>query len=154
MKNSWCIILFSFVASLPIFGHAQNEIVWSHSYDVSTNTILMTAQLKEHWHLYSQFNDDNSGPVPTEFSFTTSEHIQLIDTVLEPKAMFVYDENFNAELMIFENEVVFKQAVQPGSHGQIEGKILFMLCDDKGCLPPAIETFTLNIELNFSHTHE
>jgi hypothetical protein len=154
MKKSCHILLFVFAASLSLIGTAQDEIVWSHSYDVSTNTILMTAQLKEHWHLYSQYNDDNSGPVPTAFSFTTSEHIQLIDSVVEPKAMVVYDENFDAELMIFENNVIFQQAVQPGSHGKIEGEILFMLCDDKGCLPPALETFTLNIELNFSHTHE
>lgn len=139
-----------FVASMVclFFGsnvQAQGEIKWNYSFDYERSEILMIAQLKDHWHLYSQFIDEHAGPVPTQFAFQTHDDYQIIDGVEEPDPIVFYDKNFDSKLKIFKDEVVFRQRISTSNAIKVEGEILYMLCDNHGCLPPTLEKFTIHI---------
>jgi hypothetical protein len=145
MKNITIIILLLLSASFLNSAHAQKEISWGYFFDVEQSEIVITAKLKEHWHLYSQYNDEDSGPVPTVFSFSHNGGIELIDGVVEPEPIVVFDKNFDAELKHFENEVSFRQRVKVKNSAHVAIEILYMLCDDKGCLPPTVELIEMDI---------
>ncbi len=57
---------------------------------------------------------------------------------IEPKAIAKFDKQFKMNIGFFENEVIFQQKVKLKSAGatNVKGKLEFMVCNDKKCLPP------------------
>jgi thiol:disulfide interchange protein DsbD len=127
-----------------VFG--QDEVKWTFDYDNQSNKVLFKAELKQHWHLYSQFIDENLGPIPTTFEFSENEHVRLVGSVKENIVQTVYDENFGGSLDIIEGKAVFSQEVILERPTTLKGSVLFMLCDHNGCLPPDVVEF--EIEMN------
>lgn len=132
-------------APLSILG--QGEIEWSFEYDSDRKELLYTAQLADGWHLYSQFIDENSGPVATAFKLEKNDSIVLAKKIKEPKGQTVFDKNFNSEITYFSEEVKFTQkinkVIEPTT---VRGNVLFMVCDDNGCLPPDVIEFEIEIK--------
>lgn len=124
---------------------AQDEVNWSFDFDNQTNELVFTAELKEHWHLYSQFIDENLGPIPTTFEFEENEFYHRTGDVKEMNVKTIMDENFGGELDILEGKVVFSQGIVHQAPTNIKGSILYMLCDDKGCLPPDVIDFNIKV---------
>lgn len=140
MKNVVLIFcLFSF------YGMSQSEIKWDVDYHKTENELKFTANLAEGWHIYSQFLDENAGPIPTSFEII-GENIEFIGNVIEPKPTEVYDENFGSDIAYFSDEVVFVQKIKTNSKGKANIEIVYMLCNDEGCLPPAVSEFEVEIE--------
>lgn len=135
------ILLISFQTS-----YSQDVVKWGFDYNSQTGNVEMKASIKEGWHLYSQFVSNDVGPVPTTFTFKTSNDIQLKGAVVEPKPIQKYDENFEAMLDFFEGEVVFTQQVSFKKATTLEGSVTFMVCDDTMCLPPVDKTFTIQLK--------
>ena len=91
------------------------------------------------WHIYSQDNDPNNGPVPTMFEFEWPQGIAPQGAVQECTPLEEYDPNFMMDLKYFEEEVYWRQTVdlsgaQAGD--TIGGYLVFMVCDASMCLPP------------------
>jgi hypothetical protein len=140
MKNLLVIFcLFSF------YGMSQNEIKWDVNYDEAENELKLTAQLADGWHIYSQFMDENAGPIPTIFE-VKGENIDLIGDVEEPEPTKVYDENFGSDIAYFSDTAIFKQKFSLDSKGLINIEVVYMLCNDEGCLPPVAKEFEIEIE--------
>lgn len=137
-------LLFSVFLALSALG--QSKIQWGYSYNESNNTIEIKAVIAEGWHLYSQHVANDIGPVPTSFVFDPSNEIKLIGKVTEPTPIQKYDENFEAMLDFFENEVVFTQRVAVKKDSSMSGTVTYMLCNDTMCLPPVDEKFTIEIK--------
>jgi hypothetical protein len=136
------LLLFS-----PISVLGQGEIEWNFEYDSKKNELVYTAQLADGWHLYSQYIDENSGPVATAFILHESKALQLAKTIEEPKGITIFDKNFNAEITYFSDEVRFTQGVKSVKKDTVlKGKVLFMVCDDHGCLPPDVVKFEIEIK--------
>lgn len=138
------LFLFLF-ASTPVLG--QGEIEWNFEYDLDRKELVYTAQLADGWHLYSQFIDENSGPVATTFKLEKNDSIVLAKKIKEPKGQTVFDKNFNSEITYFSEEVKFTQkinkVIEPTT---VRGNVLFMVCDDNGCLPPDVIEFEIEIK--------
>ena len=124
------ILSITFI-SILFSSYSQDEVKWSFSFDSETNRVLFTADLKPEWHLYSQFIDENLGPIPTTFEFSDNENVSRVGEVKENNVKTVFDENFGGNLDIIEGKAVFSQEVTLNKPTIFKGSILFMLCDDK-----------------------
>lgn len=127
---------------------SQSKITWVFGYNEKSKTIEMKAQLAEGWHLYSQHIANDVGPVPTSFAFTENKSVKFIGRVNEPQSIQMYDENFEAMLDFFEDEVIFRQRVSVKKSTIIEGTVTYMMCNNTQCLPPVNEKFSIQITVN------
>jgi len=56
------------------------------------------------------------------------------------------EPTFMMEVGFFENSVIFQQKVKlKGKKAAVKGKVKFMVCNDKMCLPPDEVQFTVDI---------
>lgn len=96
-----------------------------------------TAIVDKGWYIYSQFMGDD-GPVPTTFSFTADQRVQLNEEVKEEGDLIKkYDELFEMEISKYSHKVVFVQDyTSEDSTGALSGTVTFMTCDNLRCLPP------------------
>ena len=138
MKNRLIFLFLTF--TLGIFSQIEDPLQWSTSVEkVSDNEFILVskATIEEGWHLYSQEVPED-GPIPTTFSFDTSnENFSLIGKILEEKGHTVDDPVFEMKIKFFENSAIFKQRVKTTSDiNTINGVVEFMVCDDTKCLAP------------------
>lgn len=143
MKRIFLIHVFSFI-SVAVFS--QTDVVkWTGNYNASSSTIEMKAIIDEGWHLYSQYVDEDAGPVATSFEFIPNKAVSFIGKVEEPEPVKEFDQNFEAELAYFEKEVVFKQKAKANSKTSQEISVVYMVCNNQMCLPPVEKKITVSI---------
>ncbi len=142
------IFLF-LICCFPVFTiQAQEAIQWEFNYNAKTKQVEIVANINDGWHLYSQFIQNDVGPVPTTITFKSSDDFQLIGAVAEPKAIQKYDENFEAMLDFFEHKVIFTQKIKAKKETTLEGSVTFMVCNETMCLPPVDKKFKITIPKN------
>lgn len=124
---------------------AQDIVQWESRFDREKKSVALTAKIADGWHLYSQHIENNVGPVPTSFTFMSSNDYTLLGQVIEPKAIQKYDENFEATLDFFEKEVTFVQKIEVKNQSILKGTITFMVCNETMCLPPVDKKIELAV---------
>lgn len=138
-----------FLCSFLLIGtslFAQDRVKWDFSYNAATKEIQMKAIISEGWHLYSQHINNTIGPVPTSFTFMENSTVKFEGETKEPKAIHEYDENFEAALDFFKNEVIFTRKIAKAKAGDlVKGYVTFMVCNDVMCLPPVDVDFSITI---------
>lgn len=142
MHKTVLFLVFLFVA---IFSFSQEKVEWSYSFDNETSNIEVKAVVAGGWHLYSQYIDNDLGPIPTSFEFEENAGYTLIGKTIEPESLKEYDENFEGELNFFKDEVVFKQKIKVVESTTVKGVVTFMVCNDTMCLPPTDIEFSIKI---------
>ncbi|MES2555735.1 MAG: protein-disulfide reductase DsbD domain-containing protein [Bacteroidota bacterium] len=138
-------ILLVLITSLSTWVFSQEKVSWAVSYNAAEHQVEFRATIADGWHLYSQFIQNDIGPVPTAFVFDENETVKWSGNVQEPEAIHAYDENFEASLDFFKNQAVFTRKVSTGSKGTITGYITYMVCNEIMCLPPVDESFSITI---------
>lgn len=112
-----------------------------------TYKLVFTADIESGWYVYSQFLDDG-GPIPTSFTFTTEDGIEIIGAIEESGAhkKESFDELFEMNLIKYGEQVTFVQKVKvkPGVK-LVSGYLTFMTCNDESCLPPKDVDFEINL---------
>ena len=141
MKQLMLALLLTFSGIM----YAQDKVNWTVSYNDTEKQLEFRASIAEGWHLYSQFIQNDIGPVPTSFVFNESTAIKWEGKVNEPTPIHAYDENFEASLDFFKDEVVFTRKLKSGSKGVVTGYITFMVCNEIMCLPPVDIDFSVTI---------
>ena len=124
----------------------EAQIEWSFGFNESTSEVELTATLEDGWHLYSQFIDNDLGPIPTSFLFKTSDCLKLLGQTKEPTSIKDYDPNFEGELNFFVSRVTFIQRVKVEGNCEIKGVVDYMICNDTKCLPPTLHEFTISVK--------
>jgi thiol:disulfide interchange protein DsbD len=147
MKKNILLLLFT-AFSITAFSQIYKPVKWKTSTEKlsdSTYNLVITANIEENWHLYSQ-NVPDDGPIPTEFTFTKTSDFELIGKPSEEEGHTIDDKVFNMKIKFFENKATFKQKIKILSNKpfKIKGEVGFMTCDDTSCLPPSY------VDLNFS----
>lgn len=137
--------LVIFLLFISILAHAQQRIAWNFSYNKETKVLELSADLADGWHLYSQHIANDVGPVPTSFQFEENKAIKLIGKVNEPTPTQEYDENFEAMLDFFEDQVVFTQRISVKKDTTLKGFVTFMMCNKTMCLPPSDQQFSIEL---------
>lgn len=145
MKRIFLFVILSFAS---FYSNAQEVIAWEFKYNNTSKQVEIVANIQDGWHLYSQFIQNDVGPVPTTFAFKSSDDFQLVGAVTEPKAIQKYDENFEATLDFFEKKVIFTQNIKSKKASALEGSVTFMVCNETMCLPPVDKKFKITIPKN------
>ena len=144
-------ILFSLVLGLFIstvsFGQIEDPVKWNFEVvSVSDNEVdvVITAEIEDSWHLYSQYVE---GPIPTSFTFFDNKSLEFIDGVVESTPHEDYDKSFDTILKYFEEKAEFRQRVKllSDSVSVLKGEFEFMVCNNGMCLPP--EWVDIELEL-------
>jgi thiol:disulfide interchange protein DsbD len=136
-------------SSLTSFSQSTKQVKWTfNAKKISEKVyeVTWTADINGNWHMYSQNAGD--GPQPTVFTFTKNPLINLDGKVKEVgKMQTVYEEVFKSDVRFYESTVSFVQLVKVKGTAKtnLAGKVEFMVCNDKTCLPPAAVEFAINI---------
>ena len=104
-----------------------------------TYEVHMTATIGGDYHLYAQ-DAGGDGPIATAFTFNKSPLFTLSGVVKEDgKLVKKYEEAWKHDVRYYEKTVDFVQVVQLKSNVKtsLAGKVEFMVCDDRQCLPPS-----------------
>ncbi|MGS2741820.1 protein-disulfide reductase DsbD family protein [Sinomicrobium sp. M5D2P17] len=133
----------------PCLGQIQeNPVQWKTSIEKGkgdTLVVRLKATIQEGWHINSQFNGIQDGPLPTIFDFEKSDRYIMADHVDEPKPLSRIEKAYGDQaLYYFENEAAFTQKIIPVTNDSItvKGTITYMACSSTMCLPPETEEIT------------
>jgi len=124
-------------------------VKWSYGVKKTSSTeavVFLKATIDEGWHVYSQFVKEG-GPVKTTITFSPAADYLLIGKTLEPRPISRMEKVFGIEVGFFENSVVFQQKIKlKKGLATIKGKLEYMTCNDRQCLPPATEEFRIPVK--------
>jgi thiol:disulfide interchange protein DsbD len=136
------IILAIAVLAMSVGAKAQIEtpVKWSYAAKKLSATeavVFFKATIEDGWHIYS-LNVKDGGPIKTSFTFAPSKDYTLTGKVAEPTPVTRFEKSFNMNVSYFEKEVVFQQKIKLKSANvsAIKGKLEYMTCNDRKCLPP------------------
>lgn len=114
----------------------------------SEYNLIYKAEIKDKWHLYSQFLKEG-GALPTEFfydSIQSTNDFKLIGKAIESESVTKFDKVFQMEMTFFDKEATFTQKIKVLNPDlkSITSEISFQACDDEKCIfETAEETFVL-----------
>lgn len=140
------VALFLTVAA---FAQIDEPVKWSYAAKKISATeaiVLVKATIEPGWHIYSQHIKEG-GPIATTFTFTLGKDYTLVGKTIEPKVISKYDDQFKMNIGFFENSVVFQQKVKlKAGAATVKGKVEFMSCNDRKCLPPDEVAFSVTVK--------
>ena len=143
------MLAFVLVCTISAMAQLENPVTWQYAakkINKNEAVLYIKANIEPDWHLYSQ-NIKPGGPNKTEFTFASSKDYSLVGKTQEPKPISKYEKVFKMEVSYFENEVVFKQKIKLNkATTTVKGKVDFMVCDDKQCLPPSEVSFSIPVK--------
>ena len=147
--NYFIALLFSFLFFGKTFAQTQTPVKWQCSYnpiDENNGELIIKASISIDWHIYSQLQSGD-GPLPTTFHFEPTPDYDLIKTVIEPTPETAHSDVFSADVMMFSNEIIFKQKIKRNNTKifTIIGNVECMACNNVSCLPPKKYPLTINI---------
>ena len=146
MKHLFFSLVFILTSSLlvaqetPVKWSFTAEKVSEQEYDV-----VITASIQTGWSIYSQYLENDDGPVKTEFEFKSSKNLQLIGKTEESgNKKESYDELFGMNLIKYSKKAEFKQRVRVTNPSEpVSGFLTYMCCDATSCLPPTDVDFSI-----------
>ena len=135
------------------FANAQvkNPLKWSYTLkkvNATTYEVHIAATIEKGWHVYSQTTPDG-GPVPTTITFSKNPLITLVGVAKETgKLEQRHEALFGVDVNQFSNSVKFVQTikVKAAVKTSVTGSVEFMVCNDRECLPPTTNKFSLPIQ--------
>ena len=155
----WNFFVFALI-TFSVFAQESN-IEWKSSVEKKSDTeytLILKAQLKSGWHLYSQHLPEG-GPLATEFTFENPKNeFTLIGKTSESKTKSTYEKIFEMQTSYFEKEAIFKQKIKVTAAilPKITLNAAYQTCNDEACtFEPGEEIiFTLNHRLTEIKTTE
>ena len=142
VSRALAMACLTFVA-LGASAQIEDPVTWKFglypSEQDGMHDLVVHAEVDTCWHIYSQDNDPNDGPVPTEFAFEWPAGVAAQGNMNECTPIEEYDPNFMLDLKFFEENVYWHQTLDlsgASSDAVIKGYVYFMVCDASMCLPP------------------
>ena len=149
MKKIVFASIFMFIVNIG-FAQVENPVSWVFSatkISAKQYELHMSATVDGNWHIYSQ--QAGEGPEPTSFTFVKNPLVKLDGKVKEVgKLESLYDPNFKSTLKFYNGKVDFVQKVNVKSTANtvIKGTVVYMVCNDRRCLPPKEIPFSIKLE--------
>jgi thiol:disulfide interchange protein DsbD len=148
--KKFSLVVFSTLLSFALLAQSSKQVKWnftSKKIADKTYEVHMTAIINGDFHMYAQ-NAGVEGPLPTAFAFTKNPLLVLDGKVKEKgKLVKKYESVWSGSVNYYEKTVNFIQTVKVRGTAKtnLAGKVEFMVCDEKLCLPPAEVEFSVNI---------
>ena len=131
---------------------AQQKISWTFSAKKLPGNkyeLHMTATPPAGWHVYSQ-NTPDDGALPTSFEFNKNPLVTIPAAKPKENGKIVsyFDKNFKTNVKYFEGKADFVQTVtlKGKAKTNITGQVESMICNDRTCMPPTVEKFTIALQ--------
>jgi len=151
MKKIITVGLFLLLSNI-LLAQIQNPVSWTTSAKkINDNTyeIHVLATIDNGWHIYSQTTPEG-GPIATSFTFTKNPLVTIDGTAKEVGKLETHKEPLfgNIDVKQFSNKVDFVQKVKlkTSVNTSVNVAVEFMVCNDKQCLPPRTENFSVALK--------
>jgi thiol:disulfide interchange protein DsbD len=143
------LALVALFLSLGAYAQIESPVKWSYGAKKISSTeavVFLRATIEDGWHIYSQDVKDG-GPIKTSFTFDPSKDYALVGKTSEPTPVTRFEKAFSMNVSYFEKSVIFQQKIKLKSPdvSVIKGKLEYMTCNDKKCLPPEDLDFSVNL---------
>jgi thiol:disulfide interchange protein DsbD len=131
-------------------AQSSKQVQWNYTAKKiadKTYEIHLSATINGDYHMYAQ-DAGGEGPVPTLFTFTQNPLIVMNGKVKESgKLISKFESAWKHDVKYYEKTVDFIQVVKLKANVKtsLSGKVEFMLCNDKQCLPPAEVEIKVNV---------
>jgi len=149
MKRTSIIIILAVLLNGTVHAQLLKPVKWSYAAKKISATeavIFMKATIETGWHIYS-LNVPDGGPIKTSFTFSPSKSYILSGKPMEPKPVTKFEKTFNMNVSYFENSVIFQQRIKlRTSSPTVKGKLEYMVCSDRQCLPPEEIAFSVPVK--------
>jgi len=132
-----------------LFAQSSKEVKWEWSTKKIGDKLYevhLVATIGGDYHMYSQNGGD--GPVSTSITFSKNPLVALDGKTQEVgKMQKKFEEAFKSTVRFYEKTVDFVQKVKVKGTAKtsVAGKVEFMVCNDKQCLPPTSVDFSVNV---------
>ncbi len=138
------ISVFTLTASAQIYSPVKWAVTLTPAAD-GNYTLLAKATIEEGWWVYSQFLENEDGPIATTINFDAGTHFKLVGKAKESdNAKKIFDKVFEMEVIKFQKYFTIEQKIKVlDASKAISGYINFMTCNDERCLPPTDVEFKL-----------
>lgn len=133
-----------------IMAQSSKQVQWAYSTKKISDKIYevhMTATINGDYHMYAQ-DAGGEGPVATTFTFTKNPLTTFDGKVKEEgKQIKKFETAWKHDVKYFESKVDFVQVVKLKTNAKtsLAGKVEFMVCNEKQCLPPSEVEINVNI---------
>lgn len=133
-----------------LLAQSSKEVSWTYNtkkIGEKTYEVHMTASINGDYHLYAQ-DAGGEGPIPTAFTFSKNPVLALDGKIKEVGNLVKkFDKTWNHDLKYYEKNVDFVQVVKLKADVKtnLVGKVEFMVCNDRQCLPPADVEIKVNV---------
>ncbi len=138
-------------------GQNPDPVQWRHSVEQlsdSTFLLVMEAEIREGWHLYSQHSDPD-GAMPAEFEFTgAGEGYLLHGPVSESETHVAYNDIFEVDETFFKGQARFTQEIvlRDTTLKVVRAAIYYQVCEEV-CIPGEME-FAFSLDGSVAETPE
>jgi hypothetical protein len=147
MRKFILLIALAFIFD-EVNAQLEKPVTWSYfAKKTGKNEAILNikAKMKGNWHIYSL--NVKGIPAKTYFTFSSSKDYTLVGKTQEPKPISKYDKVIKANLTYFEKEVVFTQKIKLNKPLTfVKGKVEFMVCNEKSCLPSDEVLFSIPVK--------
>jgi hypothetical protein len=124
-------------------------VKWSYAakkINATEAVVFIKATIDDGWHIYSQTVKEG-GPVKTTFTFEPAKRYTLIGQTIEPTPRSKFEQAFNMNVSFFEHQVIFQHKIRlKAPRVTVKGKLEYMTCNDKQCLPPEDIDFSIIVK--------
>lgn len=139
MRKFGLIILGAVLASFAFIPTPKATFKASVEKENGKTFFVVYCEVPGEFHIYSNDNDPNSGPIPTSLMFDEKKVKAVGKMIEEGELHDKFDKNFQQQVKYYEGKVVFKQEIKVmDGTSSVKGEIEYMLCDDETCFPPEI----------------
>jgi DsbC/DsbD-like thiol-disulfide interchange protein len=134
------LLIAIFLMTAAAYAQIESPVKWSYAAKKISSTeavLFLRATIDDGWHIYA-LNLKDGGPIKTSFTFTPSKEYSLDGKTVEPTPVTKYEPTFKMDVTYFEKTVTFQQKIKLKSANAsvVKGKLEYMTCNDKKCLPP------------------
>lgn len=149
LKTSFITVaLFTFLSAAAQVNNPVKWIFTAKKINSTTYEIHMAAAIGTGWHTYSQ-NTPDGGPVPTAIVFNKNPLLTMDGTTKEKgKLEKRHEAIFGVDVWQYSGKVDFVQTIKiKGTvKTSVTGSIEYMVCNDKECLPPKKDSFSIPLK--------
>ncbi len=130
----------------PAKGGFKDPVSWTFNVEKREDNLVQLVfkgTIDDGWYVYSQNQESEDGPLPTEFLFDEAEHYSLQGAAVETGGLKkAYDEVFEMDVNKFTKEAIFTQKIEVKDETKpITGYYTFQTCDNKQCKKYDIDFF-------------
>lgn len=147
---NWLFALLLLTSTALVAQPSNPHVTWKATAKktaTNTYTLTLSADIAEHWYVYSQYLESEDGPIPTEVVLEEGSPWKATEDAKESGEQIKgYDELFGMNITKYKHRFVITQTLTTQEEAtSIKGYITFMSCDDHQCLPPTDVPFEVSL---------